>query len=105
LNQTDVTAAVAERKIVGEQMTKHGKLLKKVLSGRSDTNFYFDDLRRLLDHLGFDERIRGSHHVFVKPGIYDMINLQREGRMAKPYQVRQVRSVITTYSLAVDEEE
>ncbi len=86
-------------------MTKHDKLLKKVLSGRSDTTIDFDDLRRLLDHLGFDERIRGSHHVFVKPGIQDMINLQREGRMAKPYQIRQVRSVITNYAVAVYEEE
>jgi hypothetical protein len=34
-----------------------------------------------------------------------MINLQREGRMAKPYQVRQVRTVITNYGLAVFEEE
>ena len=32
-----------------------------------------------------------------------MINLQREGRMAKPYQVRQVRAVITTYGLTVNE--
>ncbi len=86
-------------------MTKHGKMLKKVLSGRSDTNIGFDELRHILNHLGFDERIRGSHHVFVKADIYDMINLQREGRMAKPYQVRQVRSVITSYGLTVDEEE
>jgi hypothetical protein len=86
-------------------MTKHDKMLKKVLGGRSDKRIEFDGLRRLLDHLGFDERIKGSHHVFVKPGIYDMINLQREGRMAKPYQVRQVRYVITNYGLAVNEEE
>jgi hypothetical protein len=33
-----------------------------------------------------------------------MINLQREGRMAKPYQVRQVRAVITVYGLTVDED-
>jgi hypothetical protein len=86
-------------------MTKYGKLLAKVLSGRSDTNIDFDDLRRLLDRLGFSERIRGGHHVFVKEGVHDMINLQREGRMAKPYQVRQVRAVITSNGLTVDEEE
>lgn len=28
-----------------------------------------------------------------------MINLQKEGHMAKPYQVRQVRAVITKYGL------
>ncbi len=41
-------------------MTKHGKMLKKVLSGRSDTNIVFDELRHLLNHLGFDERIKGE---------------------------------------------
>lgn len=86
-------------------MTKYGKLLDKVLSGRSDSNLDFNDLRRLLKRLGFEERTRGSHHVFVRPGIHDMINLQREGRLAKPYQVRQVRAVITAHGLAVDEEE
>ena len=86
-------------------MTKYGKLLAKVLSGRSDSNLDFDDLRRLLEHLGFAERVRGSHHVFVRAGINDMINLQREGRLAKPYQVRQVRAIIAAYGLAVDEED
>ena len=85
-------------------MTKYGKLLAKVLSGRSDTNIDFDDLRHLLERLGFDERTRGSHHVFVKAGVHDMVNLQREGRVAKAYQVRQVRAVITANGLTVDEE-
>jgi hypothetical protein len=34
-----------------------------------------------------------------------MINLQRDGRIAKPYQVRQVRAVITAYRLTVKEVE
>ena len=84
-------------------MTKYSKLLAKVLSGQADSNIDFDDLRRLVEHLGFIERVRGSHHIFVRSGIHDMINLQREGRMAKPYQVRQVRAVITTYGLTVNE--
>jgi hypothetical protein len=58
-------------------MTKYGKLLAGVLSGRSDANLDFDDLRRLLEHLCFAERVRGSHHVFVRAGIHEMINLQR----------------------------
>ncbi len=49
--------------------------------------------------LGFEERTRGSHHVFVKLGVEDLINLQREGSMAKPYQVRQLRRVLTRYGL------
>jgi hypothetical protein len=86
-------------------MTKYSKLLDKVLRGRSDSNLDFDDLCRLLKHLGFEERRRGSHHIFVRSGIHVMINLQREGRLAKPYQVRQVRAVITAHGLTVDEEE
>lgn len=86
-------------------MTRYDKLLARVLSGRSDANIDFDDLRKLLLHLGFQERVRGSHHVLIRPGVEDIINLQRQGRMAKPYQVCQARSVITTYGLAAEEEE
>lgn len=73
--------------------------LFRILRGQSDANIRFDDLRKLLMDLGFQERIRGSHHVFVRPGIEQLINLQREGSKAKPYQVRQVRSVILRYRL------
>jgi hypothetical protein len=85
--------------VVCGYMTPYKKLLEKVLSGRSDANIGFDDLRNLLARLGFEERSRGSHHVFVRAGVEDMINLQREGHMAKPYQVRQVRVVVTKYGL------
>jgi len=80
-------------------MTGHDKLLIRVLGGHSDANIGFDDLRGLLLRLGFEERISGSHHVFVRSGIEDLINLQREGRLAKPYQVKQVRAVIARYAL------
>ena len=44
----------------------------------------------MLRGMGFDERIRGSHHVFRKRGIEEMINLQRDGNKTKAYQVRNV---------------
>lgn len=56
-------------------MSKHGKLLLQVLQGRSDANIPFDDLRQLLTRLGFEERIRGSHHMFRKGGVEEKINL------------------------------
>jgi predicted RNA binding protein YcfA (HicA-like mRNA interferase family) len=80
-------------------MAKRDKLLVRVLSGASDAGIRFDDLRRLLLTLGFEERVRGSHHLFVRPGVEELINLQREGKNAKPYQVRQVRAVIVRYGL------
>ena len=52
--------------------------------------------------LGFDERIKGSHHLFRKTNIVDQINLQKDGAKAKPYQVRQVRKIILKYKLKGD---
>jgi len=80
-------------------MGKHKKLLLKILSGTSDANIQFEDLCNLLKYLGFDMRIKGSHHMFRKGAVIEKINLQREGNMAKPYQVKQVRNVIVKYKL------
>ena len=54
----------------------------------------------MLSHLGFAERIRGDHHIFTRDGIAEILNLQPRGGKAKPYQVKQVRAVITAYQLA-----
>lgn len=75
------------------------KILRRLLSGASDNAIRFDDLCSLLKSLGFEERVRGSHHLFRAAGIEDRINLQRDGRDAKPYQVKQVRAVILKYKL------
>ena len=80
-------------------MSRHEKLLLTVLRGTSDARIAFDDLRFLLLRLGFEERVRGSHHIFRKPGVEERINLQRDGANAKPYQVRQVRAVVLKYQL------
>ena len=79
--------------------------MAKVLSGRSDSNIDFNELRGLLLRLDFVERVRGSHHVLVRPDLDILLNLQREGHLAKPYQVRQIRHAITTHQLLRDEEE
>ena len=80
-------------------MGKYEKLLTKILSGTADANVRFSDLRSLLLHLGFEERTRSSHHIFRKEGIEDRVNLQRDGNMAKVYQVRQVRVLVLKYKL------
>lgn len=68
-------------------MGKHEKLFEQILSGKSDANIRFEDLRQLLLNLGFEERIKGSHHSFRKEGIEEKPNLQRDGNKAKAYQV------------------
>jgi len=74
--------------------------MEKILLGVSDANIAFADIRGMLLHMGFDERIRGSHHVYRKEGIEEKINIQRAGNKAKPYQVRQVREILLKYHLA-----
>ena len=81
-------------------MAKHEKTLIRILRGASDSNISFDELRSLLCHLGFDERIRGSHHIFTKENVEEILNLQPIGTKAKAYQVKQVRGVILRYKLA-----
>jgi hypothetical protein len=39
------------------------KILSQILIGKSDTNITFNDIRNLMKHLGFEERIKGSHHI------------------------------------------
>jgi hypothetical protein len=84
----------------GRAMGRNERALEQVLGGTADRNVAFRDLRRLLLRLGFQERIRGDHHIFTKDGVEEILNLQPQGTQAKPYQVRQVRGVIVRYDLA-----
>jgi hypothetical protein len=86
-------------------VTSPKKTLEKVLRGTSDANLRFEDLRGLLAALGFEERIRGSHHIFTLKGKEAALNLQPRGSSAKPYQVKQVRRIIIDQRLATDEED
>ena len=81
-------------------MSKLEKVLLAVLRGTADANIAFADLCYLLERLGFIERIRGSHHIFTRDDVEEILNVQpRGGGMAKPYQVKQVRQVILKYKL------
>lgn len=75
-------------------------VLRKILDGSSDANIRFSELHGLLLRLGFTERIKGSHHIFTRPEVEEILNLQPRGSLAKPYQVKQVRGVLTRYKLA-----
>lgn len=81
-------------------MGREEKILQQVLRGTADANIAFADLRFLLTALGFEERIKGSHHIFSRSGIPEILNLQPKGNKAKAYQVKQVRNVIVQYRLA-----
>jgi hypothetical protein len=80
-------------------VSQQDKLLEKILSGISDTDIPFAQLWQLLYKLGFDERIRGDHRIFVKEGVQEILNLQQKKGKAKSYQIKQVRAVIIKYQL------
>lgn len=80
-------------------MSQQDKLLTKILLGTSDANISFAQLCQLLRNLDFEERIRGSHHIFAKEGVEEILNLQPKGALAKAYQVKQVREVMLKYHL------
>ena len=80
-------------------MTRIKKVLGRVLAGVSDANIIFKDLLVLLEKLNFDLRIRGSHYIFTRDDVEEIVNLQEKGGKAKPYQVKQIRNIILKYHL------
>jgi predicted RNA binding protein YcfA (HicA-like mRNA interferase family) len=80
-------------------MNPYNKVLSRILSGASDANISFIEMFKLLTELGYNKRIRGSHHIFSKDDVEEILNLQPKGSKAKPYQVKQVRNIILKYKL------
>jgi len=80
-------------------MTAKAKIIAKILSGTADKNINFKDLCALLSYLGFEERVKGDHHIFTKDDVDEILNIQPKGTKAKAYQVKQVRNVILKYRL------
>lgn len=81
------------------QISQFEKLLGMILSGHKDQSIFFSELCNVLEILGFSCRIKGSHHIYYKEGITEIINIQPIGNKAKPYQVKQVRNLILKYKL------
>ena len=75
------------------------KLFLTVICGTQDSNIKFSEIQRLLEYMGFNERIKGDHHIYTKNGIDEIINIQPKGNKAKPYQVKQIRNIILKYRL------
>ena len=86
-------------------MARRSKLLDQILRGTSDANISFAGMCQLLRELGFEERIRGSHHIFTKDDVEEILNVQAKQAKVKPYQVKQVRGVILKYKLGGEEDD
>ena len=80
------------------------KLLQKILAGSK--NIKFSDMVNLVKGFGFNlSRTDGSNHIFVRPSIPELINLQNLKGQAKPYQIRQFLKLIEKHNLKLKENE
>lgn len=83
---------------------KAQKILESILAGSK--NVAFSDFLKLVEAYGFRlSRIQGSHHIFKRDGVRELVNLQNVKGKAKPYQMRQVLSLVEKYNLRLREEE
>jgi hypothetical protein len=56
-------------------MSQFEKLLGRILSGTADRNLRFDEVRSVLLRLGFSERVEGSHHIYYRADVVEIVNL------------------------------
>ena len=64
----------------------------------------FDSVCTMLLKMGFQERrTGGSHRIFYRSGLEEIINLQAKHGKGKPYQMRQIRQILLKYKLHEDE--
>ena len=86
-------------------MAQIKKVYRLVCSGTADKSIRFADLQKLILALGFDlARISGDHFIYTREGMEEIINIQPDKgdpSKAKSFQVRQLRRIITKYSLEV----
>ena len=67
-------------------MSKAEKLAAKILSGKSDKNFAFNDLCYVLKRAGFQSRSgRGTHRIYHREGVVEMstfsLGMERRSRI------------------------
>lgn len=77
------------------------EILKRIVEGRHA--IAFRDFERVLRKLGFEEaRIRGSHQIYRHPKVPRPLSIQRFGKEAKPYQIRQLRDMTEEFGLELE---
>ncbi|MBI2345357.1 MAG: type II toxin-antitoxin system HicA family toxin [Deltaproteobacteria bacterium] len=72
---------------------------------RNRKNVRFADLCRLAERFGFRlHGSKGSHRVYTRVGVFEILNFQDVHGMAKPYQVRQFLNIVEKYHLELEDE-
>ncbi|MDP2277566.1 MAG: type II toxin-antitoxin system HicA family toxin [Nitrospirota bacterium] len=84
-------------------MSKIEKLFDRIKN--NPQNVRFDEICKLAEVFGFKYKGgKGSHKVYSKKGIIDILNFQNVHGMAKPYQVRQFLKITEDNDLSMKEE-
>lgn len=71
-------------------MSKAEKLIQKILSGK---NVSYQEAENLLLSLGFQLKIRGSHHNFRKAGYPRTVTIKRR-KLLYDYQIDDLKEVL-----------
>lgn len=83
-------------------MTRRQKLIDKARNNPAGVRF--QEICLLAESLGFTKRGgKGSHIVYEKDGVEEILTFQNRKGMAKPYQVKQLLAVIEKYRLGEGE--
>ncbi len=73
---------------------------------RRPKNARFEKLCAIAEAFGFRFRGgKGSHRIYVREGVEEILNFQNVGGKAKHYQVRQFIKIIEKYGLLAGEKE
>ena len=80
------------------------KVLQRILAGSK--NIRFADMVNLVEGFGFTlSRTDGSHHIFTRPEIPELVNLQNLKGQVKPYQMKQFLKLVEKHNLKLEEDE
>ena len=79
------------------------RLLRRLSQG-AVFNVAFADFADLLEGFGFRlARSSGSHFIYSRPGIPEVVNVQPLRGEAKPYQIRQTLRLVERYNLKLED--
>jgi len=80
------------------------QLLQKLTLGNYQ-NVAMSDFVNLMEGFGFSLlRTRGSHKIYGRPDVDEIINVQNVKGQAKPYQIRQFLRLVERYNILLEEE-
>ena len=76
----------------------YDKVIKKI--EEHNKNIKYSDFCSMLKYFGFVcKRQRGSHRLYSRLGVKELINIQNVNGEIKPYQIKQFLNIIKKYNL------